>query len=127
MCTGKCLKNRRKGVTFVEMLICILILGVALGTLLGSFLISKISVARARHRIEAMNHAQAAMETLINDQGATFVLPDGDIKDLGGAYVGTVANEASGIDRITVTISWNERSLGGTQALSEQLITFIRQ
>ncbi|PIU42157.1 MAG: hypothetical protein COS99_01710 [Candidatus Omnitrophica bacterium CG07_land_8_20_14_0_80_42_15] len=122
-----CFKKDKKGVTFVELMISVLILGVCLGTMLSSFVISKISTAMARHRMEAMNYAQAAMEVLIDDPTAIYTLPAGEMLDLGGTYTGTVANFAAGIDQITVTISWTERTMGGSGVRTEQLVTLVRQ
>ena len=123
------LKNN-KGFTLVEAVVSILILGIALGVLLASFMMGRMSVVVAKHRIEAMNHARAAMEQYINKQ-TTYILPDGDIKSLGGSCpapnVTLDYSGYSGLSKIVVTISWNEQSLGTDRPVSEQLVTLLIQ
>lgn len=121
------MKKNKRGVTLIEVLISILILGIALGAMLGSFVMGRFSATKAKHRIEAMNYARAAMELLINDQTATFTLPDGDIKSLNGSYSPQITNYATGIKKVVVTISWDERSMGGSTRVSEQLVTLVRE
>ena len=122
------LKNR-KGFTLVEAVVAVLILGTALGALLASFMMGRMSVAVAKHRTEAMNHARAAMELLKNDLSATLTLPDGDIKDLGGSYSPppSITDYVGDVKKVVVTISWNEQSLGTDRTVSEQLVTLVMQ
>lgn len=120
------LKNRR-GFTLVEAVVSILILGIALGIMLIVFMMSRMSVAMAKHRIEAMNHARAAMEQLINNRTASLTLPDGDIKCLGGSYSRVITGTGTGIIQIVVTISWNEPSMGSSHPVSEQLVTLVAE
>jgi type II secretory pathway pseudopilin PulG len=57
-------ENRRSGVTLVEMVVSILILGTTLGAMLGVFLISKVSVINAKYYTAVMNLARARMEDM---------------------------------------------------------------
>lgn len=122
--------KRKKGFTLIEAAVSLLILGIALGAMLGAFVIGRFSVSNAKHRTEAMNHARAAMEKYIDDGTTTFTLPDADIKSLGGSCsVAETKNYGgfTGLTRIVVTISWNERTFGGSKQLSEQLVTLVRE
>ena len=119
--------RQKRGLTLVEMVISVLILGLALGAMLGTFVMGRVSATKAKHHIQAMNHARAAMEQYIHD-GTTFTLPDGDIKSLGGTCPPPVISDyAAGIKKVVVAISWNERSMGGSRQVSEQLVTLVRE
>ena len=59
--------RQKKGITLIEMIISVLILGLALGAMLGSFVIGRVSATKAKHRIEAANLARQGMEW-IKDQ-----------------------------------------------------------
>lgn len=59
--------KQKKGLTLVEMVISVLILGLALGAMLGTFVIGRVSATKAKHHIQAMNLARARMEW-IKDQ-----------------------------------------------------------
>ncbi len=104
-------------------MVSVLILGMAVASMVGVFMVGRISIAKADHHMEAINHARAAMEKLIKDPDAIFILPNGAIKNLGGSYSAT--STGTGIKKIVVTISWNERSLSGSNAVSEQLTTLV--
>ena len=121
------LRNKR-GLTLTEAIVSILLLGITAGAMVTVFTICRTNVIRGKHYIEAMNHTQAAMEELVNDVTITPALPDGDVKDLGGSYSISVTDYATGVKQIVVTLSWNERLLGGsTSQLSTQLKTFSIQ
>ena len=119
--------KNRKGFTLIEAMVSVLILGIALVVLLGSFIMGRMNAAAAKHHIEAMNHAQAAMEQCLNSGATTYTLPDGDIKILSGTCTVSSASYTTGINRIVATVSWNERSIGGSRQVSEQLVTLVRQ
>ena len=118
--------RQKKGFTLVEMVISVLILGLALGAMLGTFVMGRISATKAKHHIEAMNHARAAMEQYIHD-GTTFTLPEGDIKSLNGSCSVVPSDYAADVNKVVATISWNERSMGGSSQVSEQLVTLVRE
>jgi type II secretory pathway pseudopilin PulG len=128
MMRNRNISNKKRGITLTEALISILIMGFALVALLGTFFVSKLSTFKAQHHMEAMNHARAAMEELIDDVSATYTLPDGTIKDLGGSYSQTITTSfMAGISKVEVTISWNEESIRGTIPVSETLVMLIRE
>jgi len=117
--------RRKAGTTLIENLISVLILGLVIGAMLGTFTMAKFNTKMARHRIEAMNYARAIMEQYI-DSGATSIVLGGDIASLGGTYPPpTVSPYTSDLDEVTVTVFWDERSLGGTSTVSEELVTLI--
>jgi len=56
----------QKGIGFLETLISILILSIALGTMLGSFVIGRVGATKTKQRIEAMNLLRKKAEELRN-------------------------------------------------------------
>lgn len=55
-------KNRKRGLTLVEAIVSVLILGITVGAMLGVFMIGRYSVTKGKDYIEAMNLARARME-----------------------------------------------------------------
>jgi len=118
--------KKGKGIALTEIMISVLILGIAISAMLGSFVIGRFSTSKAKHRIQALNHVRAAMEQYLNN-ASTYTLPDGDIKTLNGTCSVVSAYHSPGLRKVTVTISWNERSRGGqTVVVSEELVTIER-
>ena len=116
------------GVTLIEAVVSILLLGISAGAMISAFTICRMNVTKAMHYIEAMNHTRAATEQLINDLTITPVLPDGNIKDLGGSYSVSITDYITGVKQIAVTLSWNERSMGGsTTWVSTHLVTLTME
>ena len=64
------LKNNKRGFTLVEMVVSVLILGIASGTMLGVFMISRVSIAKAKYYMQAMNLLRVRMENLKNTEYA---------------------------------------------------------
>lgn len=116
----------KKGFTLVEIVMSALILGITISPMLFSINMSRMNAEKAKHYTEAMNHARAAMEQYINE-GTVYTLPDGAVKTLNGSCSVTTTAYALGIDNVTVTVSWNERGMGGvTNTASVELVTLIR-
>lgn len=129
---------KNKGITLVETIVSILLLTISIGAMLGAFLIGKISVARAKHRISAINLArdkieaikglsyaqipsQAGSESVTIDQGTPL---SGD--ELAGQRATTVS-DAHGDSRqykIATTVTWAEK---GATNLQETIVTLISQ
>ena len=55
-----------KGITLVEALVSILILGITLVAMLGTFIMGRISATKAKYYIEAVNLLRAEMEEVRN-------------------------------------------------------------
>ena len=103
-----------------------LILGIAISPMIFSINMSRMNAAKTRHYVEAMNHARAAMEEFIN-AGTIYVLPPGDIGTLNGTCVVAVNPIAPNIDRVLVTVAWDERGMGNaTNRVSVELVTEVR-
>ncbi len=119
------LKNK-KGFTLIEAVVSILILGTAMGLMLVVFVMSRVSIAMAKHRIEAINHARAAMEQYINSGDTTYNVSTGDIAALDGSCaIPTPTSYATGIEKVVVTVSWTEHSMGSNKSVSEELVTLV--
>jgi len=119
--------ERKRGVTLVELVISVLILGIILSALLGSFVMARIGLVKAKHYIEAMNHARAALEAYLHDGTTSYIITTGELASLNGACSVTTSNYSSDLDEVTVTVSWTERSIGTETAttVTEQLTTLI--
>lgn len=120
-------KKNRRGFTLIELLVAVLILGLTLGALLGAFVIGKAAATKAKHHMEAIHHAQAAMEQYIHDGITSYTIGTGDIASLDGACAIGTSAFATDITKVTVTVSWTERTMTGDITVSEQLITLINQ
>lgn len=120
----KVLRSDKKGFTLVEVLISAAILGIVLISLLGIFVVGKSGSAKAKHHMQAMNHARAAMEQYIHD-GTIYSLPDGDIESLGGSC--SVVPSGTGIKTVTVTVSWTPPRWEESKDVKEELVTLISE
>ena len=127
----KVLRSDKKGLTLVEVLISAVILGIVFISLLGVFVVGRFGSAKAKHHIEAMNHARAAMEQYIKDGTTiTYTITTGDISSLNGnCVIGKTENygDDDGLTRVVVTISWTPPTWGGGKKVSEELVTLIRE
>ena len=124
----KVLRSDKKGLTLVEVLISAVILGIVLISLLGVFVVGRFGSAKAKHHIEAMNHARAAMEQYIKDGTTTYTITTGDISSLNGnCVIDETPNYGgyTGLTRVVVTISWTPPTWGGGKEVSEELVTLI--
>jgi len=59
-------KRYKSGLTLVEALVSMLILGITVGAMLGVLMIGEVSAVKAKHNIEAMNLLRQKMEELKN-------------------------------------------------------------
>jgi len=119
--------KRKKGFTLIELLIAAVILGITLGALLSAFVIGKASATKAKHHMEAIHHAQAAMEQYIHDGITSYTIATGDIASLDGSCTVNTSVFAADMTKVTVTVSWIERGMSGDISVSEQVITLIAQ
>lgn len=123
----------KKGITLVEMVISALLLAIALGAMLGCFVIGRISAGKARNRIQAMNLARARMEwvkvqdyTYLRDLSPNpFVEPDVDAGLIDDTRSTRVVVDADDNLIVTVTIAWQDPIWRGTKGVSEELVTLI--
>lgn len=128
-------RRKQRGITFIEIVISLLLLGIAIGAVIGAFVISKASATRARHRVSAINLTRAKIETIkgltysqipasagvenvVMDQG----LP-GPGDELSGQCTTTVLDVYgnAAIYKVSTKIAWTEFG----NALEETLITLI--
>jgi type II secretory pathway pseudopilin PulG len=119
-------KNRR-GITLVEALIAIIILALTFVAMIGVFVIGRVSVTKARHHSQAMNHARAAMEQVMGDLAANPALPPGEIQNLNGTCAVTISNFVPGVKRVEVSVAWDDLSFGADQNVIEELATLVRE
>lgn len=132
------IKFKSKGLTLTEVIFAVFILVVALSAILTTFVVGKMSVSRARHKIEARNLLGAKMEQLkntsyeniISSAPVTITLDKGpDITE--GTADDLLAEQSvwvldkNGYKEIIVKLSWNEIGWGGSIAAYEKLVTFI--
>ncbi|MCK4326585.1 prepilin-type N-terminal cleavage/methylation domain-containing protein [bacterium] len=139
----------RKGFTLIEVVMSMLILGIALIGILGAFVMGKANIVRARHRLEVACLLQQTMEYLqdvsygsitnsnypeepvtIDDAGTTTTSDDliGTRLARPPLPVSAIAGADGLYKSVTVKIKWTERSWGGgEQGVSEELITYFRK
>lgn len=125
----------KKGITLVEMVISALILAMALGAMLGCFVIGRISAVKARNRIQVMNFARARMEW-VKAQGYTALRnlsPNPFVEtDVDAGLIDDTRNTKIEVDAddnliVTVTIAWQDPIWGGTREVNEKLVTLISE
>ena len=131
--------NNEKGVTFIEIMISALILSISIGGMLTTFVMGRVSVAKAKHRIEAFNLIQEKVEIIrdtsyssIVSESSTPVTIDnagttGTADDLIGQRSVDWINYPNEPKEITVTITWTERKWGGSNQVSESVVTIVSQ
>ena len=56
------LKNDKRGFTLVEMVVSILILGIVSVTMVGVFMIARVSIVKVKHYMQVMNLLRLGME-----------------------------------------------------------------
>lgn len=122
--------KKQKGVTFIEAVISILFLSIAIGAIIGAFVICRASAATVRHRALAVNLARARIENIKSlaypqipaQTGVESIAID---QGLSGDRTTTVSDVYSNAKmyKITVTVSWTEIS----RSLTEQVATLISQ
>ena len=76
-------RERRDGFSLTEVLIAVLLLGLAIGALLTSFLMGRVGAYRARYQAQSVNLVQAKIEALsagayeaVQDEGPVEVTVD---------------------------------------------------
>ena len=60
------LKNDKRGFTLVEMVVSILILGIVAVTMVGVFMIARVSIVKVKHYMQVMNLLRLGMENQKN-------------------------------------------------------------
>lgn len=146
-------KNYKRGFTLVEMVVSILILGIVAGAMIGTFMISKVSVVKAKYYIEVMNllrgeienlkntpyvdiQSVAAQDITIEDNLVGQILVEVKDKDDfdgdGDTTEGAIDVDGDGTNDsckpIYVTISWTSYTWGGGDSnVSEGLVTLISE
>ena len=137
--------GQRKGLTLVEMVVSVLILGMALGVMLSCFVIGRVSATKAKHRMKAMNLLRAKMEWVKGQSYSTIEgwignpIIENDVDDAIGAdeliddtRTTTVAYDADNNLIVTITLNWRKRRWGGLSEKGgggnppdEELVTLI--
>lgn len=125
----------KRGITLVEAVISVLILAMALGAMLGCFVIGRISAVKARNRIQVMNLARARMEwvkaqdytALRNLSPNPFVETDVDAGLIDDTRSTKIVVDSNDNLIVTVTIAWQDPIWGGTKEVSEELVTLISE
>ena len=130
--------RNKKGVTFIEIMISALILSISIGGMLTTFVMGRVSVAKAKHRIEAFNLIQEKVEairdtsyaSIANESPASVTIDNAGTAattdDLTGQRSVSV-NEVvvDGYKEVTVTITWTEHKWGGSNQVSENVVTVV--
>lgn len=132
----KKIKNTR-GVTFTEVIVSLLLLGITIGAVIGAFVMGSMSTARVKHRITAINLAREKIEIvravdfagIPAQAGTENITIDAGSASSGDELTGqrtTAVLDVSGSAKeykITVSVSWTENAASNT--LQERIITLI--
>ncbi len=136
--------TRSKGFSFVQVMVPMLIVTMAVIGLLTSFIMGRAHIAVARHRIQAVHVLRARLEELksrgyeylntfspnptvetgvVMDTGQNEQSPNDDVKCTRATYI--TDNDGDGALEISLTVTWQERVMGGTQNYAESLFTVV--
>ena len=136
-----CEKPARKdaGMTFVELIVSVLILGIALGAMLSVFVMGRTSAARAKHKVQAMNHLREYMEEIkgmaysaVTNDTTLVTIDDNATSDtaddlIGSMTVAVIEHAVDGYKEAITTLTWTERTLQGAPQITEELTTYIAE
>ena len=106
-----------RGITLTEAVVSVLILGIAIGAMVGVFMISKVSIIKAKHYIGVTNLLQYEMEELkdaVYDNVASAASQDITI-DIGPDLTAGTSDDLTG--QITVEVRDKEDLDGDTDTL----------
>ena len=127
----------KSGITFIETLVAVLVLGLVLSGMLGTFVMGRVSLAKAKHRHAACALIQQKLEELTDTlydsiSGATEadVTLDPGSSDSGDELFCTRATSVTSLSygkEVTVAVSWTERSWGGQKSVSESATTIFTE
>lgn len=97
--------TKNRGITLVESMIAIVLLGIVITAMVYSFGSARMYAASARHRIQAINNARDKVEKIIQAGVIEGYASPGD----GVTYSPSPAPDpAAGTVDVTVTVSWTE-------------------
>jgi len=134
----------KKGYTLMEVVVCMLLLGIVLGSAIGSSLISEQNIVKAGNHIKAMNLIRAKMEWVKRQDTATIEgwigtpIVENNVDNAVGSdelindtLTTTVTKDIDENLIVTIMLNWEKRRLGGSSVKGdaanpdERLITLI--
>jgi prepilin-type N-terminal cleavage/methylation domain-containing protein len=119
--TSRChLIPRRRGVTLMEVLATLLLVGIVLPAVMQGVTVSMQAASRARHQTEAAALAEAKLNELLASSESSVITGSGDFgADWPDYRWDTAATSRDlGLYEITVTIRWTERGAEQTYQLT---------
>jgi hypothetical protein len=127
-----------KGTTLIETLFASIIVSMVLVVVLGVIIFGNGTLRYLSHRIVARNVLTTEMETLRNSlySGMVSVAPYAVIVDQGedmipntqddlDGMLGIAVADNSGYKTVSVSLSWEERSFGGSRTVTETVVTNV--
>lgn len=132
------MKNYRAA-TLIEMLVSLLLLGIAIGAIFGAFVIASTSGARARHRLAAINIARQKIELIkgtdysqiLTQAGTGGVIIDDASSAAGDELLGQCITTISDVYgdskmyKVITTVQWTEHK--APNPIEEKVMTLISQ
>lgn len=106
-------KNER-GMSLVEALVVLLILGAVLVPLMNTFIFGSLTAAKARHEVKALNLAQSKLEEIKNlpsNSVTDIIIPLAFAEDPEYTYKLNVVNTNYNLKTVTVSVYYQD---GGT-------------
>ncbi|MDD5450062.1 MAG: prepilin-type N-terminal cleavage/methylation domain-containing protein [Candidatus Omnitrophica bacterium] len=130
-----CNKKNRRGITFVEIVISLLLLSMVIGAVIGLFVVSRAMAMKSKHRILAVNLTRARIEAIKGldfsqvpaAAGVEAVVIDEGAPDTGDEVFGQRSITVSdfygdgAVYKIAAKVSWTEMGAG----CEENVITLI--
>ena len=136
--------DNRRGFTLVEVMVATFITVIVLLSMLLTIVMGRYSAVLAKHKSQAVQLSQQQMEEMralgysalatmslsSSTTTDTGVVLDGDIDsrpDLICTRTTTLTDDSpsSGLLEVTVQVSWQEKSMGGTVNLSEEVSSLV--
>ncbi|GEM_PF-1102860 len=135
---------KSRGITFIELIVAVAILLIALSGVLATFVVGKMGVVSVKNRVAVRNTMRAKGEELKNTPYASIIssgpgsvvvdvgpdLTQGTPDDLTGTQTITVVEVVEGGYRcksVKITLSWQEMGRGGVRTVNDSLVTYITQ
>ena len=138
-------KKNKKGLTLIEVALSLLIFGITVAALVGTFTIGRLMTVSVKHRAKAMNLLRARMEWVKTQTYAYLeeriddpLSPENNVDNsvgtdelLNDTRTTSVVKDANGNLIVTVTLNWTKQGVGksiqkGTAGSpDERLVTLI--
>ncbi|MCC6239297.1 MAG: type II secretion system protein [Phycisphaerales bacterium] len=108
---ARCSGQRRSGITLIETLATLVLVGIALPAVMRGITLSAQAASRSRHEAEATHLAEAKLNELLIQQNVALLSGSGDFGQSWPEYRWqvTAVSRDWGLYEAQMTVSWQER------------------